>query len=294
MLKNRSVCRYWLPLLIFLILMPVWASGEVYLTGEKPSDWEERNLLRLTVFAAGRSDCMLLECGGESMLVDGGLNGYREKLKNALETRGLTRLKWILNTHPHDDHVEGILRLLEWGFTCDELLSPFPENYNDPYQYQQKLVSRLQKAGIPYHQIADGDQFSLGGATVTVLHNAKGSTANDRSAVLHVRLDRASVLLTADAPGETQHYYAENGYEEFLDVDILKACHHGITPIVADFLTAASPELVFVTNFKNDEISRLTSQLSYRAIPALYAGQGTIVMETDGTDWYVVQNLKQF
>ena len=71
MLKNRSVCRYWLPLLIFLILMPVWASGEVYLTGEKPSDWEERNLLRLTVFAAGRSDCMLLECGGESKLLAG-------------------------------------------------------------------------------------------------------------------------------------------------------------------------------------------------------------------------------
>ncbi len=294
MLKNRSFRRFWLFMLICLILLPAAASGEVFLSDEKPSDWDERDLLRLTVFAAGRSDCMLLECGGESMLVDGGLNGYREKLKNALETRGLTQLKWILNTHPHDDHVEGILRLLEWGFTCDELLSPFPENYNDPYQYQQKLVSRLQKVGIPYHQIGDGDQFALGSATITVLHNPKGSTANDRSALLHVRLDRASVLLTADATGETQHYYVDNGYEEFLDVDILKACHHGITPIVTEFLNAATPEMVFVTNFKSDEISKLTSQLSYRAIPALYAGQGTIVMETDGTDWYVVQNLKQF
>ena len=190
---------------------------------------------------------------GKLIVIDGGFPSeteyFKEYLKNVAGSERPHIDAWFLS-HPHDDHVEGILRLLEWGFTCDELLSPFPENYNDPYQYQQKLVSRLQKAGIPYHQIADGDQFSLGGATVTVLHNAKGSTANDRSAVLHVRLDRASVLLTADAPGETQHYYADNGYEEFLDVDILKACHHGITPIVADFLTAASPELVFVTNFK--------------------------------------------
>ena len=34
----------------------------------------EEPLLRLTVMAAGESDCMLLESGGEAMLVDGGSN----------------------------------------------------------------------------------------------------------------------------------------------------------------------------------------------------------------------------
>ena len=60
----------------------------------------EEPLLRLTVMAAGESDCMLLESGGEAMLVDGGSNKYRERLVKMLESRGLTRLKNLYNPIP--------------------------------------------------------------------------------------------------------------------------------------------------------------------------------------------------
>ena len=60
----------------------------------------EEQLFRLTVMAAGESDCMLLEAGGEAMLVDGGSNKYRERLVKMLESRGLTRLKYLYNSIP--------------------------------------------------------------------------------------------------------------------------------------------------------------------------------------------------
>ena len=53
-----------------LFLLP--ASAEIYIDQEPPSDWASRDLLRLTVFPAFQNDVFLMECGGESMLIDGG------------------------------------------------------------------------------------------------------------------------------------------------------------------------------------------------------------------------------
>ena len=66
----------------------------------------------------------------------------------------------------------------------------------------------LDKAEIPYHQVADGDTFTLGDAQVTVLRRDSGSV-NDRSAVLNIRFGESTALLTADIAGGTQHWLAD-------------------------------------------------------------------------------------
>ena len=132
-----------LAILLLTSLSP--ALAQVYVDQERPADWEERDLLRLTVFRTGEGDCMLLQAGDEYMMIDGGPYKYREKLKNALEERGISHFRYIFNTHPHDDHVEGLRMLLYYGFTTDEFISVFPLNYS--FTYQKKGSGADQEIG---------------------------------------------------------------------------------------------------------------------------------------------------
>ena len=80
----------------------------------------------------------------------------------------------------------------------------------------------------------------------------------------------------------------ENLPPETLKADIVKAPHHGITPMVVEFLEAASPQAVLITNDYN-RVDKGRVQLESRGIPAYYSGEGTVVFETDGEDWYIYQ-----
>ena len=89
-------------LLALMCLCPA-ALAEVHVEEDPPEDWAGRDLMRLTVFRTGEGDCMLLEAGGECMMIDGGPYKYREKLRDALNAREIHHFKYIFS----GDFIEG-------------------------------------------------------------------------------------------------------------------------------------------------------------------------------------------
>ena len=85
----------------------------------------------------------------------------------------------------------------------------------------------------------------------------------------------------------------QNLPSEALKADIVKAPHHGITPMVVEFLEAVSPQAVLITN-DDSRVDKGRLQLESRGMPAYYSGEGTVVFETDGEDWYIYQLDGQF
>ena len=79
---------------------------------------------------------------------------------------------------------------------------------------------------------------------------------------------------------------------EELKADVMKIPHHGITAVNSTYMDAVSPSFAIVTNYQKD-VSKIISQLEGRNIPALYSADGMVVLETDGTDWYVWQEPKE-
>lgn len=277
--------------LLCILLLPLSAFAQVHVDESAPADWADKDIMRLTVFKTGESDCMLLEAGGECMMIDGGANKWREDLRTALEARGISHLKYILNTHPHDDHIDGLYRIMQFGFTADEFLSPFKQSFNN--ELHARTVRQAEKSGIPYRQLVPGDQLTLGNATLTMSRWENGKTINDLSGMLRVTFGDASLLLCADITGNAQHHFLKHLDAEMLKADIVKAPHHGLTAFVGDFLTAVDPEFIFITNYKTDTPATV-NQAKNREIPFMHSGSGTITLETDGKDWYITQTLKEF
>ena len=264
----------------------------VYVDVTPPDDWAQRDLLTITVFRTGEGDAMLLQCGGEAMMIDGGPYKYREKLRDALEERGISHFKYLFSTHPHDDHIEGLRMLLSYGFTTDEFVSVFSKGFN--YEYQEKAVRMIDRKNAAYRQLQFGDTLTLGGASLTVYDWEKGTTINAKSAMTRVEFGGCSALLCADIIGDTQNQFLKTLDPAILLADVMKAPHHGLTALVKEFLDAVNPSFVWVTNYSGDKVKGIGNQMKSRGIPVKYSGDGTVYLETDGTDWYVYQTLKAF
>lgn len=279
-------------LLCCLLLGALPALAQVYVDQTPPEDWEERPLLRITVFRTGEGDCMLIQTGGENMMVDGGPFKYREKLRDALAQREITHMKYLFNTHPHDDHIEGLRMLMNYGMEADEFVSVFAQTYNN--DYHKKAVRQAEKSGVEFRQVSDGDVLTLGDASLTVYRWDNGPSVNAKSAMLRLEYGDCSALLCADIIGETQKYFLKTLDPQVLSADVVKAPHHGLTPFVGDFLTAVDPAFIWVTNYSGDKVAKTNVQAKYRDIPIKYSGDGTVYLSCDGKDWYVSQTLKQF
>lgn len=278
-------------LLSCLLCAPLGARSQVFVNAEKPADWAERETLRVTFFKVGEGDAMLLECGGESMLMDGGPDKFRADLKQAImETRGLTHVRYLFSTHPHDDHISGLYRLMSYGLTADEFLSPFKQSMSN--ELQKKAVKAAQKAEIPYRQIVDGDTLSLGGAQLTVLRWDEGGSINELSAMSRVVFKDTALLLCADVPGLGQKHFLETSGDA-LRATLVKAPHHGIQAFVKEFLDAVDPEYVVITNYTTGT-KGIDTQLKSRNLPYTHTGHGSVVCETDGVDWYISQERGVF
>lgn len=281
-----------LALLCCLLLWAAPCQAKVYVGQALPAETPKEDVLRLTVFRTGESDCMLLEAGGEAMMIDGGAKKWRDPLWNALTERGISRVKYLFNTHPHDDHIDGLYYMMQYGLKADMFLSVFPKDYKS--NLQSRAVKEADAQGIPYYQITSGESFTLGDATLTVYRWDEAKDPNSASALTRLEYGRCSALLCADISGRAQRYFLGALAPEVLQADVVKAPHHGITPFVPEFLTAVNPAFVWITNYHDKTMSRIFHQLTGRSLPMYFSGEGTVVLESDGTDWYVRQAEGEF
>ncbi len=277
---------------LMILCMSTSAMAQVYL-GQPPADWDDKELFKLTIFDVNEGDAMLLECGGEVMIMDGGPNPFREDLKNALEARGYTHFKYIFSTHYHDDHINGLYHLMTYGFTADEFLHSYNPITVNLDKLHGRAIRQADKNGIPNRKIDEGDVLTLGGATLNIHRWGDVDNANGRSLAVKLTFGSSSVFFCADIIGKTQEYFTANLPADELKADVIKYSHHGITPCNVDFLTAVDPSFAIVTN-RSKDVPRTTNQLESRGIPGMYSGDGTVYCVTDGVDWYMYQTEGEF
>lgn len=215
------------------------AQAEVYRVeneADVPADWAEKDTLRLTCIDTNRSDAMVLQSGGEAMMVDGGEGRYRKRVYATLDGYGITELKYLLNTHCDDDHLHGFIYLMYSDlYQVDAFLSPNTTTYVDEEGYHQQAVKATGTKNIPYVQIGDGDELTLGNAKLTIFRCPLPTGQNNRSAACMVQFGDSRAFLTGDIDNETMQWYAAT-YGEKLRCDILKAPHHGLATIPDSFV----------------------------------------------------------
>lgn len=256
---------------------------------EEPPFAEGAELLNVDVLGIRQGDCIVITCGGERMLVDGGENqAVRNRVVDAyLQANGIDYFDYFFLTHAHDDHLEMQQRLIKKGIGVGKVISPYDDE--DSYTLWNPYKRQLKAAGIPFEKVVTGDVITLGSATLTFYRwVAKGITMNNHSACAMLQFGEAKMFLAADIGGETQHWLLETFDPAAFKCDVYKSAHHNRTATVTEFLDALDPGLVVNTNTRTSTMTG-DKQQDRRDIPRYYISTGTIHLSTDGTQWYVWQ-----
>ncbi len=61
----------------------------------------------------GQGDSILLQFNGKNVLIDGGTQDMGSRVECYLKEQGVSSLNLLVATHPHEDHIGGLLTVLK-------------------------------------------------------------------------------------------------------------------------------------------------------------------------------------
>ena len=243
----------------------------------------EKAGLRVHFLDVGQADCILITAGTEAMLIDAGNNDDAETITTYLHTHGVTKLKYAVGTHPHEDHI-GSLDAVLYAVTTENVLMPKVQTNTKTFE---DVLDAILTMGLTVTAPKAGDTYKLGNAVITAVSNYTGDDLNNASIMLHLTYGSTSFLFTGDAEQEAEKAALQTGLT--LDCDVLKVGHHGSrTSSSFDFLTAASPAYAVIScgvgnDYGHPHAEAMSALAAVCATVCRTDTQGTIIATSDGT-----------
>jgi competence protein ComEC len=244
-------------ILIFMIRTALVILGAALLLGvavQKPQD-------KVVFLDVGQGDAILLQSGTQQVLIDGG-EGMQVLERLAEEMPWFDRrIEVVIATHPDRDHLEGLLHVLERYDVGLVLLPRMPHTTLLQEEWLSRLMRQLEEGSVAYRFAWQGQKLSLHNMELTILGpfddygqiDTRKNKPNDASVLARVDMHDMSFLLTGDAETRTERRFVASNPTEVLDVDILKAGHHGSnTSTTAELLAAANPRAVVISVGENN------------------------------------------
>lgn len=225
-------------LLILLLLTGCTSSKLVEPTTQPTEPSVAEPGLTVHFLDVQHADSILLACGGEYALVDGGYPESGERIVSYMRQQGIKELDLLVGTHPHGDHIGGLPQVLNTFPTETVWTSQLPYT-ND---YVSNFTNAVTRNGADFVQPRPGESFRLGDATIDVIGplNLRYEEANDLSLVLMVTYGDTRFLLTGDMEEVAERELVEAGVD--LKADVLKVGHHGSSSSTSyRFLRAVAP-----------------------------------------------------
>ena len=212
-------------------------------TGAENTGTAQAGTLTVTWLDVGQGDVAVIQCGGQSMLIDGGKPEKSSYIYAWLQQHGLSYLDVIVATHVDADHIGGLSGALNYA-SVGTAYCPETTGTTETFQsFVKYLAQRGKQITVP----TAGETFALGGAQVQILgplHRAEDS--NDNSIVLKVSFGATSFLFTGDAERAEEQDLLNAGVN--LQSTVLKVGHHGSdTSTSYPFLRAVAPQYAVIS-----------------------------------------------
>jgi beta-lactamase superfamily II metal-dependent hydrolase len=242
--------------------------------------------LTISFLDVGQGDSELLQFNGKSMLIDGSTQDMGSRVECYLKERGVSSLDLVVATHPHEDHIGGLLTVLN-DFPVRQILDSGEVHTSPTFESYLNLIDRK---NISFEVAERGQTINLDpDLEIEVLSPSAThfpDDLNQNSVVLKVNYENVSFLFAGDAGTEAENSLLSSGYD--LDADVLKVGHHGSSSASSTaFLNAVTPfASVIEVGAGNDygHPTQRTLNALKRTGSAIYRTDldGNIVVTTDG------------
>ncbi len=263
-------------------------------------------LLHVDVLDVGQGDAILITSPeGGTTLIDGGPDPRAaiEQVDDLLPL-GELRIDLAVLTHPHADHMNGLLELARRG-RLERVIAPPPTPSSSPSSSPptgdaDAWAAELDSLGLAPVEAVRGMTISLTDGVLIELLNPPGpaltgtsSDVNNNGVAARVVYGEASALFMADLFAEGELALLDAGLD--LSADILKLGHHGSrTSTSPELLNAVGPAAAVVSVAAESPFGHPSPEVMERVAEKLGPGRlfstaenGRVRFSTDGVRWWV-------
>lgn len=244
--------------------------------------------LQVHFIDVGQGDSIFIQTPeGVTALIDGGPgNGTALRF---LQAKGIDRIDVMIASHPHADHIGGLIEILHTMPVGVVWTSGAVHNTGTFERFLDAII----EAKVPYQEAQTGDIIPFGQLHFLVLHsNLKATNLNDSSLVVRLSYQAVSFLFTGDSEKSGEEQMLRQ-FSDQLTSTVLKVGHHGsASSSSSEFLAAVAPQVaVYSAGIDNQyghphpiTLSRLQAmniQIFGTSV------DGTVVISTDGVKYQI-------
>ncbi len=271
---------------------PRWSDfGTVF---SKIDDVEESEV-RVHFIDVGNADCTLIESPEGNILIDAGESDDKSTILQYLRKLDVGKLDYVFATHPHDDHIGSMAKVLE-SFEIGEFIMPeMPEALIPTTDVYQNLLQTISDKNINMQYAEAGRIINLGDLTLRLLTPLdEYDSINNMSIVIKLTYKSFSVMLTGDAEQTVEKDILETYDASELKADVLKVGHHGSATSSSEaFINAVDADYYYIpcgTGNSYGHPSTETMNTLKDAGGAIFRADydGTVVFLSDGENVSVV------
>lgn len=242
--------------------------------------------LKIHFVDVGQGDCTFITTPqNKTILIDGGGSMSEEydvgksTLLPYILDRGYTKLDYVFISHFDQDHVGGILTILE-ELRVGQVYISKQEQDSENYQKFLKIVKDKK---IQVKVLKQGDCLKIEKNLYfdilwPIEEQIQENILNNNAMVMKLRYGKFSMLFTGDieaiAEEKILDFYKEKG-ESILKSDVLKVAHHGSkTSTTQSFFEKVNPKICLIGVGKNNMFGHPTAEVLERI-------NGTKIYRTD-------------
>ena len=285
------------PLMILLGILVVGAAVVLQQLGlfetEKPVSENLSGSAEAQVYfidvGQGDSELIRLKDSGIDILIDAGTRSTKQELADYLKELGVDDIDILIGTHPHEDHIGGMAKIIE-EFPIGTLYLPETSDEMTPTtKTYESLLDAAESKNVTVRTAAAGDVLlEQGNTSFKVLSpsHTDYDNLNDYSIVTRLKVGNTAFLFQGDAETPVEEEILDSGAD--VSCDVIKLGHHGSsTSSSRAYLEAANPSAAVIScgvgneyGHPHRETMDLLEKLSIT--PYRTDTQKTLLAETDG------------
>ncbi|MEM2876394.1 MAG: ComEC/Rec2 family competence protein [Candidatus Bathyarchaeia archaeon] len=240
----------------------------------------------------GQGDSVFIDTPTLDMLIDGGPREAGDIVLGYLRHLNVTRIDFVVATHPHEDHIGGLVTVLT-AYNTTQIPLVIDSGFTTATKTYEEYIDLAKQRTVVH--ASRGQVFMLDvNVNVTVLNPTSPlefEGANDNSIVLKMQALNVTFLFTGDSEEASEASILAAGFN--LTSTVLKVGHHGSrTSTSPAYLEAVNPEVAVISvgeeNRYGHPHQETLERLAAKGVTVYRTDlDGTVIITTDGVNYSV-------